>query len=580
MRCVLARSAPAALVLALLLPGCFAWPWDEVIAQRDGGAGDASATDAGERDAGARDAGSDGAASDAAQDGGARLPDRLLVFSRLSIDAPSGAGAVGFDLDGVVSEGLSEHCDDRADDVSPAGVPGIDNVFAQVIGTIEDFTGASVEGIFAQRIDAGVSLAIELSELDDALDDDAVRVRAFLAFHADPGAPRREGGRLAPGQTFALQPIGDPGSGRIEDGELIVELVELPLPLPLIDGGVRVFSLSDVRLRGVLREDSMTSAVLGGALSLAQFSGSTATLLEQVADLDFDGAICRALSVGASVEAIEARALGEGTLPLVWVAHSTPELGCVGARGYPPTGGPGSATVRVNERRGGTVRDGHTVQIFHGQPLPTCELCIEERVSDGMFTFDAVGGAWFSWRVLAGPTPMSASDPVATVGYFGRVAVGTARDNAIEYVSHATAEALAHEHGRSREASSTMVVGTVRDCAGAPLGGAEVRVFVAGERLVDGMVAGAETAAFVGYRDGLGEVSQRPFSSAGDYVVGNLPRAWGPVHLEAWATLEEGAAPVRVACEQLEPLGTDEAVLIDLGPTRIPEAYPFRSPCQ
>src|SRR5690606_14637046 len=113
-------------------------------------------------------------------------------------DAPSGAGAVGFDLDGVVSEGLSEHCDDRADDVSPAGVPGIDNVFAQVIGTIEDFTGASVEGIFAQRIDAGVSLAIELSELDDALDDDAVRVRAFLAFHADPGAPRREDGRLAP----------------------------------------------------------------------------------------------------------------------------------------------------------------------------------------------------------------------------------------------------------------------------------------------------------------------------------------------------------------------------------------------
>lgn len=570
MRCVLARSAPAALVLAALLPGCFAWPWDDVVAQRDGGVSDAGARDAG---------GSDGGPFDAARDGGSRLPDRLLVFSRLSIVAPTGGVAVGLDLDGVVSEGLTGECDDRPDAVSPSGAAGVDNAFASALDAVEPLLGASIAEVFAQRIEAGASLAIELSSLDDEVDDDEVGVRAFLAFHADPGAPRLDDGSLAPLQTFALQPIGDPGAGRIEDGELVAQLGELPIPLLPDAHGARVVRLRDVTLRGALSGASLTDAVLGGALPLTEAPASISPALAAHADLASDGAACRSISVGASVDAVAARALRPGALPLVWVPDSAPALGCVGVRGNPPTGGPGEATVRVNERRGGSVPDGNIVQIFHGQPLATCDPCVEERASGGSIAFEAVDGAWFSWRVVASATPTGA-DPLATVGYFGRVVVGTARDNAIEYVSHATAQALASEHGRSRVSSSAMIVGAVRDCAGAPLGGVEVRAFVDGDRVIDGMSTGLGNASFIGYRDELGAVSRRPFSSAGDYVLGNLPRAWAPMRLEAWATLEEGAPPVRIACEELEPFAADDAVLIDLGPTRAPESYPVDSPCR
>ncbi len=223
-------------------------------------------------------------------------------------DPPAGPmRVVGFDLDGQVSAGASDACDDQADQGA-----GIDNNLARVErGSVLDplwWTRTVEQAI----VDGEYLLVLEVSDVDSIEEDASVGVRLYLARALGP--IEVDEGRVAPGQTFeqlgadlATLAVGEVA---IEDGFLEFRSPTLPMPergAPLV--------LHDAHVRARITPTGLTEGVLGGAVLLTELVPPDSSItLEEVQASGYpdlqpdpgDSSICHAISAGFTFEAVSA----------------------------------------------------------------------------------------------------------------------------------------------------------------------------------------------------------------------------------------------------------------------------------
>lgn len=231
-------------------------------------------------------------------------PIYTFVLSTMDDSDPS----VGFDLDGVVSEGTTEACADQRDHSSRYGV-GIDNASAAAHEVVLE--PVHLAQTIEPRIAAGEHLLLmELRDLDSTEEDPRVGVRLYLGSAAGPIA--LEDGRIAPGQTFQQlgADIANVEDGRVVDADLMFEVPLLPLGLPPSASGERV-QLHDVRVRAQIDLSAYrVTGEIGGSVPATEIAAYTGMDLDEVRSLldlepdPTDDRLCNAGSAGLSFEMV------------------------------------------------------------------------------------------------------------------------------------------------------------------------------------------------------------------------------------------------------------------------------------
>ncbi|MDP2314661.1 MAG: hypothetical protein Q8P41_17285 [Pseudomonadota bacterium] len=246
---------------------------------------------------------------------------RAVVMSTLSFGRRADDGtAWGFDVDGRVSDAGDDEGCGHADLVDADGLAGIDSAFSGMVPALEATEAGAVEGLVQDSLLNGeLLLLVEVSGVDDPLDDDCVDVRILRG----SGTPMigTDGGMLD-GQTFALAPDAEPAV--IECVPLVAGSVRagpfaLTLDFQVLDVAL-AFHMTDASLRLDLSEDGRTGwGYFGGSVptadilvivdegDLADIADLVRGLVNAAADLEpNDEDTCDALSVVFEYGATEA----------------------------------------------------------------------------------------------------------------------------------------------------------------------------------------------------------------------------------------------------------------------------------
>ena len=190
-------------------------------------------------------------------------PVRYLVVRTLGIGRVAEGISSGFDLDAsVTAPGGPTGCG-VADHVGPDGTVGIDNAFAGLMPFLDSTEAAALEPLLQQKINEGeLTLLIEVSGLDDLVQDDCVAVRMLRG----SGLPQLgTDGLILEDQTFDLDPavqILPAVEGTVQDGVLEARGIAFDLPVVVFDFDM-VLELSDAALRLDVSENGSASGVLG-----------------------------------------------------------------------------------------------------------------------------------------------------------------------------------------------------------------------------------------------------------------------------------------------------------------------------
>jgi hypothetical protein len=308
---------------------------------RDGGRRDAAfRPDAATADSGF-DGGTDAGTFDAGVDGG--FPDPctggdcttyFFVTSLLDIAQASAATptiVAGFNIDGRVSDTTDAMGCFKADYMSPPpdSETGVDNQLGPIVAGLG--SGFDISGSIASAIAAGDLLILfEVEGVDDPMDDPEIGLSMYYGQLPVGVSMPMTGpdGRLAPGQTFDIDPRSYDAAGRrriyvpgsIVGGRLRAGPVRIFLDLGLVGGGIAL-DLRETHLRANLAADGATfsTGVLGASLDvdetaamLAVAIGFDVTIVRSVlasqSDLDAspDGRTCASLSAGMVFEAVAA----------------------------------------------------------------------------------------------------------------------------------------------------------------------------------------------------------------------------------------------------------------------------------
>ena len=238
---------------------------------------------------------------------------RTLEFLRVSEGV-----AEGLDLDGQVTvAGDGTGCG-KTDFVAPDGTPGIDNQFARLLPAIESVGGADAfSSAIARAInEGGVLVAMELSHLDDAIDDACVGVTLSRA----AGRPAiGNDGLIEAGQTFdrdVMAPMSAVADAVVVGGVLDAGPFVLALPM-VVDDIELLVTIHDMRVQATLHEDGHVSGLLAGAIVLEELDAFLDDIAENtalfaairnvlVANADLDpgeDGRCRRISIAVGFEA-------------------------------------------------------------------------------------------------------------------------------------------------------------------------------------------------------------------------------------------------------------------------------------
>lgn len=213
-----------------------------------------------------------------------------LTFVTASTDGV----ALGFNLDGLVSDGRAKADCNTADFVSPSGEPGIDNKLAWVLALLGDKVLTSITERFQQAInDGGFLFTIEQIEHDNASD---------LVFRRGAGQPVLDSNqRLQPGQTLSLhaepffgsvknvQQVNGKGTSPAFNFDLRFASQGRPLALRLLKSRFRYELLANHNLTGIFggavtRQDAVNLIVglLGGD---EQYRAGVEAVMPALADM-------------------------------------------------------------------------------------------------------------------------------------------------------------------------------------------------------------------------------------------------------------------------------------------------------
>jgi len=190
-------------------------------------------------------------------------------FVRAEVDRPT--VAAGFDLDGRVSTGSDALGCRQADFTSPEGTQGVDNQLARLLPIVDGMTGGALDGAIQGALNSGQLLvALSVEGVDDPTDDPCV----ILVVERVAGMPFVGSDMLVDqGQTFDV--LRDERATRV-DATLTGGVVEagpftLPLPIAVLDVRM-VLNLYNARFRARLRDDGGMEGLVGGGMSVAEFS--------------------------------------------------------------------------------------------------------------------------------------------------------------------------------------------------------------------------------------------------------------------------------------------------------------------
>ena len=241
----------------------------------------------------------------------------------------AGGTVDGFDLDGAVSSRDAVSPCAHDDFVGPRGAPGIDLQFWRAVGCVRGFQAGEIADVVVDQAvrDGSMTILVEVRGLDDARNDDVVRVQIFGSTDAPPvGAD----GRVLPFGTLSAH--GDAryrsavGSGRIVDGVLTAGPmdVRVRLNIQIVAGDL---TFHDAWLRLELAPDGTAHGALfgfqpveelydiygrkAGAAGAAAIgytcSGLYAALTSQAdGDYDPDTGRCTSVSAGYRFDAVPA----------------------------------------------------------------------------------------------------------------------------------------------------------------------------------------------------------------------------------------------------------------------------------
>ncbi|MCB9554232.1 MAG: hypothetical protein H6705_20575 [Myxococcales bacterium] len=234
-------------------------------------------------DAGAADAAVDAAAVALGPCGQMGEPTVVLLRSLEFLRVEDGV-AEGLDLDGVATApGDGTGCG-KADFTAPDGTPGVDNQFARLLPAIEAVGGADgFQSAIARAINSGgVLVTMELSHLDDAVDDTCVDVTLGRA----AGRPALgNDGLIEAGQTFERDteaPSSAVEGASVAGGVLRAGPFTMALPMVVDDIELRV-TIHDMQVRATLHEDGHVTGLLAGAIVLDELNAFLDDIAENTA---------------------------------------------------------------------------------------------------------------------------------------------------------------------------------------------------------------------------------------------------------------------------------------------------------
>lgn len=215
-----------------------------------------------------------------------------MYFARRADDGTT----VGFDLDGVVSDGDGPQDCGKADLVSPAGTPGIDSAFSGMLPALEATEASAVEGLIQDSIANGELLVlVELTGLDDRMDDDCV---TGAVYRGDGQPLLGTDGALLDSQTFDLadgQQVQPMTGLSVVDGAVDMGPFALDLPLQVLDVELD-FHVRDARMHLQLAEDGTFQGYYAGVVPVEDILliaaeedlGATGELIESLVTLAAD----------------------------------------------------------------------------------------------------------------------------------------------------------------------------------------------------------------------------------------------------------------------------------------------------
>jgi hypothetical protein len=313
-------------------------------------------------------------------DGGGNMPPEThrYVVSEISIPEVMGMMAAGFNLDGMVSTGMGSTCVDMHADYRSITDPmedGVDNGLAELVPALGSLlssqcpTGTPAGDCLKmlldrQILDGRLLIVMEVRDINSFNNDPMISAQFYLGTvpTCNPGCrwdmmanscrnagtfgsmassmcsgatmqeactammgdamscrPMVSGSRLAPGQTFDVQPVGPVINGSITNGRL--RLVSPMLTISL-DTSLGTFDLvlRNAELRANITREGLTNGAIGGALRVQDIvdtanrimmgSGATVeSVLSTAADLDpdpMDMTRCRSISAGLLFSATSA----------------------------------------------------------------------------------------------------------------------------------------------------------------------------------------------------------------------------------------------------------------------------------
>ena len=215
----------------------------------------------------------------------------LATFSFTRADPMRGNVVDGFDLDDYVSSAGDIMGCRQADFTSPDGVRGIDNQIARLLPIVDMMTGGAFDGLIQGAVNNGQLLvAVTMDRVDDLRDDACVS----LTFQRVAGTPFVGSDmRIDPGQTFDLmrdQPI-TRVEGRIRNGVVEAGPFDLALPIAALDARF-VVNVKGTRFRATVRDDGAMTGILGGGISVMEFSDTIRSLTIRASEMAaFTGAL-------------------------------------------------------------------------------------------------------------------------------------------------------------------------------------------------------------------------------------------------------------------------------------------------
>jgi hypothetical protein len=271
----------------------------------------------------------------------------VYILSGGDIPEPTSDGfAVGFNLDGMVSDGTGADCVGMAPDFtsSISGADGVDNQLAGVVGLLAGELPDGVAGALREQIALGTFLLVMEVTSNGIRNDSSASVHLYLGQAmngmCDNAAMMCPANSLCPedaavGMEMPCGPTTDAGGiieadqeftmtmdiatvpATITNGHLLIELPSLPLTL-VISGNMLELNLLNANVGADISDATLTNGEIGAEvtvqniLDVAAVAGFDITeeLIRTVAGPDLmpsaDGTTCNSISAGLSFEAVAA----------------------------------------------------------------------------------------------------------------------------------------------------------------------------------------------------------------------------------------------------------------------------------